>query len=243
MAEDFPPSVTGTIDFKVGDEVFQTWYRLFGKLKSGRRPFIFLHGGPGIPSFYNDVFSDLTKSHGIPVIIYDQVGCGNSTHLQEKDASFWTEKLFMDELENLLAHFDIADDFDLGGHSWGGMLSSRFAGSRQPKGLKHLVIGNSPATMKDWVHSNLTLLKQIPQQYQDIINKHEEEGLNHEADGTKEAREYQEALGFFLDKFMCWIKPHPASVAASEASLAEDNTVNKLMYVLHDTCMIRYRLG
>jgi pimeloyl-ACP methyl ester carboxylesterase len=53
--------------------------------------------------------------HGIPVIMYDQLGCGNSTHLQEKngDGTFWTISLFLSELDNLLRHLGIQDEYYL----------------------------------------------------------------------------------------------------------------------------------
>lgn len=62
----------------------------------------------------------LSTNYGIPVVLYDQVGCGKSTHLREKrlDTSFWTVELFIAELDSLLEHLGIADDFDLLGQSW-----------------------------------------------------------------------------------------------------------------------------
>lgn len=79
--------------------------------------------------------------------MYDQVGCGRSTHLPEKggDENFWTVKLFLQELENLLSHLGIQDSYDLYGHSWGGNLGSEHAVLR-PKGLNKLIIANSPAS-------------------------------------------------------------------------------------------------
>jgi hypothetical protein len=43
-------STTGTIPFKVPglDKECYTWYSVFGDLKSGVRPLIALHGGPGV---------------------------------------------------------------------------------------------------------------------------------------------------------------------------------------------------
>jgi len=45
-----PKSTTGTIPFKVPglDKECCTWYKVFGDLKSGVRPLIALHGGPGV---------------------------------------------------------------------------------------------------------------------------------------------------------------------------------------------------
>jgi L-proline amide hydrolase len=62
-------------------------------------------------------------------VFYDQIGGGKSTHIREKrlDTDFWVPELFMAELDNLLVHLGIADDFDLLGQSWGGMLGAMFA--------------------------------------------------------------------------------------------------------------------
>ncbi|KAJ6499610.1 hypothetical protein C8R47DRAFT_950246, partial [Mycena vitilis] len=62
----------------------------------------------------------LHASRNIPVIIYGQTECGTSTHLRDKPKEFCTVELFMAELDNVLAHFKVADNFDLFGHSWGG---------------------------------------------------------------------------------------------------------------------------
>ena len=216
------PSSTGSIDFKVGDEIFQTWYRVFGDLSSSHRPLVVLHGGPGIPSFYLEPFSDLTSTHGIPVIIYDQIGCGNSSRLRNKDASFFSEKLFIDELENLLNYFGISNNYDILGHSWGGMIASRFAGTRHPRGLKHLILANSLARMSDWTESNLQHLRHLPERVQRIITFHE-------SAGTTDSKEYHNALAHFFDRCICLIRPHPASMAQSERALEEDNTVLRKM--------------
>lgn len=144
------PTATGTVDFdaKAGKPV-QTWYQVYGDLKSGVTPVVALHGGPGSTHHYLLPLIDLATLHSIPVIFYDQIGNGNSTHLPEKSgdaAGFWTEQLFLDELDNLLRHLGIQDNYALLGQSWGGMLAARHA-SKQPKGLKRLVISESPASI------------------------------------------------------------------------------------------------
>ena len=62
----------------------------------------------------------LSTDYGIPVVLYDQLGCGKSTHLREKrlDTDFWTPELFMAELDNLVKYLGIDDDFDILGQSW-----------------------------------------------------------------------------------------------------------------------------
>ena len=156
----------GHLDFVVPgvDKPCKTWYKVFGDLKtSARRPLVILHGGPGVVHNYLLSLTDLTSSHGIPVIFYDQLGNGKSAHLPEKsgDASFWTEELFLTELKQLLEHLGVQNNFDLLGHSWGGMLGARFAISHPP-GLKRLIIASAPASMKLWVEATNHLRSQLP---------------------------------------------------------------------------------
>lgn len=76
----------------------------------------------------------------IPVICYDQIGNGASTHLPNAPKEFWTPDLFMDELENLLKHLEISDNFDLVGQSWGGMYTCE-GSSLKP--LNHFKLRNA----------------------------------------------------------------------------------------------------
>ena len=160
----------GEVEFKISgiEKTCKTWYKVFGNIKSSTRvPLVVLHGGPGVTHSYLLSIADLVKTHEIPVILYDQIGCGRSTHLQEKngDTSFWTEQLFIDELHNLLDHLGIHDNYDVLGQSWGGMLGSRFATTR-PKGLRRLVISNSPASMVLWVETANRLRLALPKDVQ-----------------------------------------------------------------------------
>lgn len=38
----------GKADLKVGDKIYQTWYKIYGDLKGNIRPLVALHGGPGM---------------------------------------------------------------------------------------------------------------------------------------------------------------------------------------------------
>ncbi|KAJ6564480.1 proline iminopeptidase [Mycena capillaripes] len=151
----------GEIDFVIptAGKPCKTWYKIIGDLHgpTSRRPLVVLHGGPGVNHGYLLILSDLTEAHSIPVIVYDQIGNGNSTHLPEKmgDISFWTEQLFLDELTNLLTHLGV-QEYDILGHSWGGIFGSRHAAT-QPAGLKHLILASTPASMELWVESQNAL--------------------------------------------------------------------------------------
>jgi len=86
---------------------YETWYRISGDLDADKPPVVILHGGPGAAHNYVDAYKHLARRDRA-VIHYDQLGCGNSTLLPEKGADFWTPRLFIDELENLVDHLGSA---------------------------------------------------------------------------------------------------------------------------------------
>ena len=150
------PSSTGKIPFSYAPTGLkgEIAYKLWGDLSSSKTPLICLHGGPGFTHNYLLPISLLTPDFSIPVIMYDQIGCGDSTRFPEKRGheDFWTPELFMAELDNLKSHLGI-EEFDLLGQSWGGMLAGNYAIEKQPKGLRKLVISDSPSDMKVWVQT------------------------------------------------------------------------------------------
>ena len=223
-----PNVLEGEIDFQVptAGKPCRTWYRLIGDLHSGKRPLVALHGGPGVSTDYLFAYSNITVLYGIPVILYDQLGAGRSTHLPEKlgDGSFWTIQLFLDELDNLLTHFKIRDDYNLLGHSWGGMLASCHA-VRNPSGLKRLAIMSSPPSMPLWVAEQNKLKSGLPKEIQDIMKKHEDAG-------TMSDKEYEAAVQVFYDHYLCKLKPMPSDLAASFEGLEKDPTVYHTMYAI-----------
>ncbi|KAF7356098.1 Proline-specific peptidase [Mycena venus] len=212
---------TGKLDFIVGSETFETAYKVFGDLKSATRPLLVLHGGPGIPHQYLLSFAQLS-AQGIPVIFYDQVGCGLSTHLPKKPKEFWTVEFFMKELDNVLAHFKIHDDFDLVGHSWGGMLAASYVISRNPRGLKRLILADAPASMELWSVGTNTLLQGFPEQFREMLKKHE-------LAGTTDSKEYQAGIQQFNEKHLCRVQPWPQDLLSAFEALEADATVYSTM--------------
>ena len=77
---------------------YQTYYRIVGKTEEGKSPIILLHGGPGSTHNYFELLDRVAES-GRAVIMYDQLGCGNSFveghpelwyarhHLSDREAS------------------------------------------------------------------------------------------------------------------------------------------------------------
>ncbi|KAL5492914.1 hypothetical protein ACEPAI_4362 [Sanghuangporus weigelae] len=214
---------TGYADFQYQGETFQTWFRVVGNLDSGARPLVILHGGPAIPNPYLDPHADLYISRNIPVVFYDQIGCGQSTHLREKPAEFFTINLFMDQLDDLLHKLGVTDDFDLYGHSWGGMLVSDYVASRQPKGLKRLIIANAPASIPLFVKCVEKLFDKMSPGLAERIRRHEIEG-------TTDDSEYKEATQRFFMKHICSVEPIPDTVSAAFKALREDKTVYNALW-------------
>ena len=200
---------------------YRTWYRITGSLDSGRLPLVVAHGGPGCTHDYVDSFKGIAEIDGRAVIHYDQLGNGKSTRLPEKGPDFWTPALFLDELDTLLRHLGIQNRYAFLGQSWGGMLGAEHA-VRRPKGLKALVIANSPANMHTWVAEANRLREELPQEVQDTL-------LKHERAGTITDPEYITASRVFYDRHVCRVVPWPEEVARTFATMDEDNTVYRNM--------------
>lgn len=207
---------TGAVDF--GEH--RTWYRVAGDLAAATRPaVVVLHGGPGLAHNGCQPMAGLAAD-GRAVVHYDQLGCGNSTHLPDADPSFWTIDLFKDELYNLVDQLGI-EQYHLVGHSWGGMLGAEVA-IDQPASLLSLTICNSPASMELWVQAAGELLAQLPAPIRETL-------LEHEAAGTTDSEEYRNATAFVYSRHFCRVLPLPDNVAASLAQLDQDPTVYHVM--------------
>ena len=203
----------------------ETWYEIHGDLKNSStgRPLILLHGGPGATHLYLTPMANLAKKHGITVIFYDQLGCGNSTRFKEKrlDTKFWTPRLFMDELENLCKRLDITE-YDILGQSWGGMLGADYA-ITQPAAMKRLIISNSPCSMKLWLEACNQCRKELPKEVDETLEKYEREQ-------DYEAQPYLDAVVEFYKRFVCLKEgengePFAEPFMNTEKALGEDNTV------------------
>lgn len=206
----------GTVAFRD----MRTWYRVTGDLDSPLAPVVIVHGGPGATHNYLLSLSALALT-GRPVIHYDQVGCGNSTHRTDAPEDLWSVALFRDELANLLDALGVATSFHLLGQSWGGMLGAEFALTR-PAGLRSLILSNSPASMELWVSEAKRLRADLPVAVRETLD-------THEAAGSIEDPEYVAATQVFYDRHVCRVVPNPPEVRRSWELMAEDPTVYRTM--------------
>jgi L-proline amide hydrolase len=210
------PSITGTVDFSG----WQTWYRVTGDLDGAGLPVVVLHGGPGATHDYTLRIAGLARP-GRAVVHYDQLGNGNSTHLPDKGADFWSVQLFLDELDNLLDALGIAGRYHLLGQSWGGMLAAEHA-VRRPAGLQRLVIADSPASIALWRSEAARLRAMLPSDVQETLAKHE-------ATGTTDHPDYRAAEKVYNDRHVCRVVPNPPEVERTFASIEADPTVYHTM--------------
>lgn len=208
-------SRTGTVPFRG----YRTWYRITGDLGGDRAPLVVLHGGPGAAHNYTLMMANLAAD-GRAVIHYDQLGCGESTHLPDAPADFWTVELFVEELRTLLDHLGVAE-FHLLGQSWGGMLAPEVV-LADSSGIKSLTICDSPVSMELWIRAANELRDQLPAEVQQTLSLHEEAG-------TTDDPEYVRAMQVFYDRHVCRVVPNPVEVTDTFAQIEAEPTVYHTM--------------
>jgi L-proline amide hydrolase len=208
---------TGTLQWEHGT----TWYRVVGDLKSKLIPAVVIHGGPGAPHNYVLGIVNLIASTGRPVIVYDQIGSGQSTHLKDKPSEFWTVDLFKQELNHLLKELKVSKKYILIGQSWGGILSFAHAVDK-PKGLKGLIIANSLASVPKWLPEIERLVSELPAVHRKAVAK----GLK---SGNFAAPDFAAANDYFTAQHLVRV-PAPSDVAEAFTELAANPTVYEAMW-------------
>jgi L-proline amide hydrolase len=187
---------------------------------ASQTPVVICHGGPGAGHDYCEPIADLSRS-GRTCVLYDQLGCGKSQLLPDAPADFWTPQLFKDELSELVRHLGIADRYALVGQSWGGMLAMEYA-LDQPRGLRGMVVADSPASMPLWVSEANRLREDLPPEVQATLTRHEQAG-------TTEEPEYEAAVAVFYERHVCRVVPMPDCVVRTFAQVAANPTVYHAM--------------
>ncbi len=147
---------------------YKTYYRIVGEKKNnGKAPLLCLHGGPGSAHNYFEVLDCIADIDGRQVIMYDQIGCGNS--YLDGHPELWNQDVWLDELEALRKYLDI-DECHIVGQSWGGMLQICYAVERKPEGIKSYIISSGHPSSSLWEREGLRRIKFMPQDMQAAIN-------------------------------------------------------------------------
>ena len=212
-----PTVTTRTIPFRD----WHTWVRITepDEALAGALPLIVLHGGPGMAHNYVRNLGELAST-GRTVIHYDQLGCGNSTHLPDARDEFWNAQLFVDEFTNLVGKLGLSE-YHLLGQSWGGMLGAEIA-TRRPAGLRSLAICNSPASMSLWAEGAAELRAELPGDVQDALTRHE-------LAGTVTHPDYLRAADEFYRRHVCRTVPTPEDFQESVDQMEAEPTVYHTM--------------
>ena len=182
-------------------------FRLLGE---GERTLVLLHGGPGAGSLYLKPLERLAGPDR-RVVVYDQLGCGDSD--RPEDGSLWRSDRFVDELEALRVHLAL-DEFDLYGHSWGGMLATDYALAHQEH-LRSLVLASTIADAALLQREMARLLEAFPAGLRATLRRHEEAG-------TTESAEYQDAIMAVYRVHVCRCDPWPPEVEKTFEDFAMD---------------------
>lgn len=136
-----------------------TFCYTFGDVSEGT-PLIILHGGPGGCDERYEPLEELADK-GIPLIFYDQLGCGYS-RVPKGNEELWDLKLYLDELENLIKYFNLKK-FNILGHSWGGMLALEWVTTRKHNGLDKLILFSTLPSTKIWNDEHLLMIESYPE--------------------------------------------------------------------------------
>lgn len=200
------PVQEGTIAFRG----YETWYRIVGAGEEpGKLPLLCLHGGPGVPHDYLESLEAMAAT-GRRVIFYDQLGCGNSTHVD--NPALWTVDLFVEEVDVVRKALGL-ERIHLLGQSWGGMLTMQYM-LTQPKGIASITIASSPSSIPMWLAEANRLRRELPEDVQEALTRNE-------VAGTTESAEYLAAMQVFYDRYVCRVVPNPPYAQRAFAKMGE----------------------
>jgi proline-specific peptidase len=198
---------------------YKTWYRAVGNQEDeGKLPLLCLHGGPGTPHDYLEPLEGIATT-GRRVIFYDQLGCGNSDH--PHDPSLWEIELFVEEVGAIRKTLGL-EEIHLLGQSWGGFLAQEYMLTR-PSGVKSLTLANSAASTERWIAEANLLRSKLPQEVQQTLKKHEE-------DGTTDDPAYAAATDVYYRRHLCRLHPWPACFNRTLEKLAQNPEVYNTMW-------------
>ena len=176
----------------------QTYYRIVGqRTNNGKAPLICLHGGPGSTHNYFEVLDGVADEDDRMIVMYDQIGCGNSYLDGHKE--LWNQQVWLDELVALREWLHL-DECHIIGQSWGGMMQIAYAIDYKPTGVKSLIISSGHPSSSLWAKEGLRRIKMMPQDMQHII---------HEAlkTGVYEGEAYDAAVSEYMARYCDYFVP------------------------------------
>ena len=177
------------------------WYKIYGtEFLQKKAPLIVIHGGPGLTHNYLLPLAELSNQRA--VIFYDQLGSGKSKLMQNTKEleHLWQKDRFIEELELLIDHLNLKK-VDLFGHSWGGTLALDYA-LKYPEKINKLCLASALISTDWFIADTRRLLKQLPEEVQQIINDHDQNKIVDEI-------AYINAVKIFGKNFICRLQEKP----------------------------------
>lgn len=171
-------------------EGFKTYYRIVGEKTPGKAPLVLLHGGPGSTHNYFEVLDKIAET-GRQVIMYDQIGCGNS--FVEGHPELFNADTWIKELIELRKHLWL-DEIHLLGQSWGGMQTIWYALEYKPKGIKSYILSSTLSSAKLWEEEQKRRISYMSKEDQEAL-------LGAVESGDYSSKEYNDALGRFMNMY------------------------------------------
>jgi len=163
---------------KVGDLIIQDDSYFFNSI-----PLIGINGGPGSSHDYLEPLKRIACL-GTPLILYDQIGTGNSTRVTDlKEFQYLlTIEHYIEELRTLINHLDL-DKVHIMGHSWGTIVAQEFA-ILQPKELIGLILSGALSDSQLYIDSQrrVNLAATLPHHVLEIIQKADETQIYNSSD-------------------------------------------------------------
>ena len=151
---------------------YKTYYRTVGE-RTDKAPLILLHGGPGSTHSYFEVLDRVAEEDGRMLVMYDQIGCGNSYVDGRPD--LWTAETWVNELIALRKHLGL-DTCHLLGQSWGGMLLLTYICGYEHSGVKSGILSSTLPASWLWGIEQARMIKELPEEYQEAIKTATETG-------------------------------------------------------------------
>lgn len=149
---------------------YETYYRSVGQ-RNEKAPLVLLHGGPGSSHNYFEVLDKLAEKDDRQIIMYDQLGCGNSS-IPDDHPELYTKETWVKELENLRERLHL-HEMHLLGQSWGGMLAIIYMCDYHPEGIKSLILSSTLSSAKLWSKELHRMIKYLPVEEQAAIHRAE----------------------------------------------------------------------
>lgn len=162
------------------------WYNVIGS--GDKTPIVMLHGGPGFSSYsLTPLFALATDRQ---VIVYDQLGCGRSSNLN--DTTFMNIESQLKDLKALLQKLHVTD-FYLYAHSYGTMLAAEyyFKNENLPKAL---ILASPCMSAKRWELDADTLINSMDSVHRSALQ-------NFKAGNYNDTAFYSQAINQYYSSF------------------------------------------